>query len=66
MYSVILIYPGHRVEIPCSSLSTAKIAWKKFLIEDDAKMDSLVRIKVLGPKAEVLMSIPAHRKSEVA
>lgn len=61
MYTVIMVYPGHKLEIPASSLSTAKTLMLTELSNSDA---NLVRIRILqGPN--VVMMVNARAK-EVA
>jgi hypothetical protein len=68
MYTVQLIYSSVKVEIPCSSIGTAHVAWRKFLAETYAgeTAGQLVRIKVLGPNAEVVFKINAISKGDAA
>ena len=66
MYTVQLIYNSVKVEIPCSSIGTAHVAWRKFLVEGPVSETAgeVVRIKVLGPNAEVVFRINAIAKKE--
>ena len=58
-----MIYPGHKLEIPASSFSTAKTLMKQELLNSDA---NLVRIKILEGTKVILMVNAIARNSEVA
>ena len=61
-YTVLLVYPGHSIEIPCSTKSTAKVALKNFFTEADIIDEGLTRIKVINPEGVVILSMTAERK----